>query len=336
MSKRYYWLKLKDDFFSSIKIKKLRKTEDGNLLTIIYLKMQLLSVKNGGTLSFEGVESSFEEELALALDEDVDSVRTTLLYLQNLGMIQHIGDDEYLIPDVAKNVGSESDSAARMRKIRDKGTADKETPSHCDADVRGSDKNVTLDIERDKEKDRDIEIDTEKDQEQDTEKDRDTEGEGETPQPIAEDELPLPEDEQKFENPSPSRPDGRPPAPKIPYSQVQQLYNDTCTNFPRCQSVSEGRKRAIRARFREGKGLEDFRRLFEKAEASRFLRGDNPRGWKANFDWLIKDANMLKVLEGSYDDQQKGGNNNGYGTYPQTARPDPAGGFEEIPGGLRL
>ncbi len=151
MSKRYYWLKLKDDFFSSIKIKKLRKTEDGNLLTIIYLKMQLLSVKNGGTLSFEGVESSFEEELALALDEDVDSVRTTLLYLQNLGMIQHIGDDEYLIPDVAKNVGSESDSAARMRKIRDKGTADKETPSHCDADVRGSDKNVTLDIEIDKE-----------------------------------------------------------------------------------------------------------------------------------------------------------------------------------------
>ena len=42
MSKRYYWLKLKDDFFSSIKIKKLRKTEDGNLLTIIYLKMQLM------------------------------------------------------------------------------------------------------------------------------------------------------------------------------------------------------------------------------------------------------------------------------------------------------
>ena len=59
---------------------------------------------------------------------------------------------------------------------------------------------------------------------------------------------------KKFESPSPSRPDGRPPAPKIPYSQVQQLYNDTCTNFPRCQSVSEGRKRAIRARFRRGKG----------------------------------------------------------------------------------
>ena len=326
MSKRYYWLKLKDDFFSSIKIKKLRKTEDGNLLTIIYLKMQLLSVKNGGTLSFEGVESSFEEELALVLDEEIDAVRQTVEFLRAQGMLEQVDDRQFLLTDTASNIGSESESAARVRSLRYKQDTQ---PLH-------SDENVTLDIERDKEKDRDTEIDTEKDQEQDTEKDRDTEGEGETPQPIAEDELPLPEDEQKFESPSPSRPDGRPPAPKIPYSQIQQLYNDTCTNFPRCQSVSEGRKRAIRARFREGKGLEDFRRLFEKAEASRFLRGDNPRGWKANFDWLIKDANMLKVLEGSYDDQQKGGNNNGYGTYPQTARPDPAGGFEEIPGGLRL
>ena len=54
MSKRYYWLKLKDDFFSSIKIKKLRKTEDGNLLTIIYLKMQLLSVKTAVPCPLKG------------------------------------------------------------------------------------------------------------------------------------------------------------------------------------------------------------------------------------------------------------------------------------------
>ena len=119
-SKRYYWLKLKDDFFSSIKIKKLRKTGNGSLLTIIYLKMQLLSVKNGGVLLFEGVESSFEEELALALDENIDSVRATLLYLQNQGMLQRMDGNRYLMPDVVRNVGSESDSAARMRKLRGK------------------------------------------------------------------------------------------------------------------------------------------------------------------------------------------------------------------------
>src|SRR5699024_2840012 len=133
--------------------------------------------------------------------------------LRAQGMLEQVDDRQFLLTDTASNIGSESESAARVRSLRYKQDTQ---PLH-------SDENVTLDIERDKEKDRDIEIDTEKDQEQDTEKDRDTEGEGETPQPIAEDELPLPEDEQKFENPSPSRPDGRPPAPKIPYGQIQQL-----------------------------------------------------------------------------------------------------------------
>ena len=51
--------------------------------------------------------------------------------------------------------------------------------------------------------------------------------------------------------------------------------------------------------------MEDFKTLFEKAEASSFLKGANGRDWSANFDWLIKDSNMVKVLEGNYDDKQK-------------------------------
>ena len=214
MSKRYYWLKLQDDFFSALKIKKLRKTTNGDLLTIIYLKMQLLSVKNGGVLLFEGVESSFEEELALALDEDIDSVRATLLYLQNQGMLQRMDGNRYLMPDVVRNVGSESDSAARMRKLRDKDTSGKESLSHCDADVRECDKSVTPDIEKD--------IDTEKDTEREGEKEK--EGEGETPQPIAEDELPLPEYKQKFEYMNRFRPGGRPPAPENPYCRMDSPF----------------------------------------------------------------------------------------------------------------
>lgn len=140
MSKRYYWLKLKDDFFSSIKIKKLRKTEDGNLLTIIYLKMQLLSVKNGGTLSFEGVESSFEEELALVLDEEIDAVRQTVEFLRAQGMLEQVDDRQFLLTDTASNIGSESESAARVRSLRYKQDTQ---PLH-------SDENVTLDIERER------------------------------------------------------------------------------------------------------------------------------------------------------------------------------------------
>ena len=50
--------------------------------------------------------------------------------------------------------------------------------------------------------------------------------------------------------------------------------------------------------------LDDFRQVFEKAEASSFLKGIDG-GWKASFDWLIKEANMLKVLEGHYVDKQQ-------------------------------
>jgi hypothetical protein len=51
--------------------------------------------------------------------------------------------------------------------------------------------------------------------------------------------------------------------------------------------------------------LEDFRTVFENAESSSFLKGSNDRNWTATFDWLIKDTNMVKVLEGNYADKGK-------------------------------
>jgi hypothetical protein len=49
--------------------------------------------------------------------------------------------------------------------------------------------------------------------------------------------------------------------------------------------------------------MDDFRTVFENAEASSFLKGGNNRNWTANFDWLMKDANMAKVLDGNYADK---------------------------------
>ena len=51
--------------------------------------------------------------------------------------------------------------------------------------------------------------------------------------------------------------------------------------------------------------MDDFRRLFEMAEASDFLKGRNRRNWSATFDWLIADANMAKVLDGNYNHPAK-------------------------------
>ena len=52
-----------------------------------------------------------------------------------------------------------------------------------------------------------------------------------------------------------------------------------------------------------GYTVDDFRILFEKAESSSFLKGQNNRNWSATFDWLIMDGNMAKVLDGNYDDK---------------------------------
>lgn len=98
--------------------------------------------------------------------------------------------------------------------------------------------------------------------------------------------------------------DEPPPPPRNNYQAIQSLYNSICKSLPRCTSLSDARKKAIAARINSGYTEDDFKRLFEKAESSRFLKGSNPRNWTANFDWLIKDANMAKVLDGNYDNKE--------------------------------
>lgn len=100
-----------------------------------------------------------------------------------------------------------------------------------------------------------------------------------------------------------------PENPKIAdvFTQIQELYNSICKSYPRLTKISEKRKKAINARMKTGYTLEDFRRVFEKAESSDFLKGKNKRDWSATFDWLICDSNMAKVLDGNYDNAKGGG-----------------------------
>jgi len=86
---------------------------------------------------------------------------------------------------------------------------------------------------------------------------------------------------------------------KINYQQIADMYNETCVSFPKLVKLSDTRKRAIKARLKNYT-VDDFKRLFEMAEQSDFLKGKNKRNWSATFDWLINDANMAKVLEGNY------------------------------------
>lgn len=129
--KRFYWLKLKEDYFNNPKIKKLRKIAGGDTFTIIYLKMQLLSVSNKGIIEFEGIEPTIEEELALKLDEDLDNVEVTLNYLKMQGLVE-TNNNEFLLLDACKNIGSECDSAERVRLFRER---EKQKSLQCNESV---------------------------------------------------------------------------------------------------------------------------------------------------------------------------------------------------------
>lgn len=90
---------------------------------------------------------------------------------------------------------------------------------------------------------------------------------------------------------------------RIDCQQIVDLYHSICKSFPSVRSLSDARKKAIKARLKTYT-IDDFRTVFENAEASSFLKGVDG-GWKASFDWLIKESNILKVLEGNYADKPK-------------------------------
>lgn len=98
-------------------------------------------------------------------------------------------------------------------------------------------------------------------------------------------------------------PDTKASRTAAPYQSIQNLFNSICKSFPTVKKLSESRKKAIKARLNTYT-VEDFKTLFLKAEASDFLKGKNQRNWMADFDWLIKDSNMTKTLEGKYDNDK--------------------------------
>lgn len=123
------------------------------------------------------------------------------------------------------------------------------------------------------------------------------------------------------------------------YQQIVDLYNNICVSFPRLTRLSDARKKAIKARLKVYT-VEDFKKLFELAEISSFLKGQNNRNWSATFDWLIKDTNMAKVLDGNYADnsssyrnavqqsQKESDNNKFYEELYKKLTPEPNGPFQ--------
>ena len=152
MAKRYYWLKLDAPFFNDAKIKKLRKLAGGDTFTIIYLKMMMLSLEKAGYLLYENIEDSFEKEIALKIDEDIENVVVTVNYLKLQGLLRDCGNNEYSMPQVLTRIGSETDKAQLMRRKR---AMDKLSGNNVTSMLPNcyTDKDIDIDIDLYKERD---------------------------------------------------------------------------------------------------------------------------------------------------------------------------------------
>lgn len=94
-------------------------------------------------------------------------------------------------------------------------------------------------------------------------------------------------------------PDGASPTPV----SFLEIWNANCGQLPKVSEITNGRERKLKARLKAKPDFaKDFTDAVKHAATNAFLSGDNDRGWKAGFDWLIaNDTNHVAVLEGKYD-----------------------------------
>lgn len=235
-NKKYYYLKLKENFFESDSMVLLENMKDGYLYSNILLKLYLRSLKDGGRLMLNGTIPYNSQMLASVTRHQVGTLEKALDIFKELGLIEILDSGAIYMMDIQNFIGKSSTEADRQREYYNRIERDRTHKVSCKKSYRKS----------------------------------------------------TPETEIEL---------------KIDYQQIANMYNNTCVSFPRLTKLSENRKKAIKARLKIY-SVEDFQKLFEMAEGSSFLKGQNNRNWSATFDWLIKDTNMAKVLDGNYTDKE--------------------------------
>lgn len=162
-SKKYYWLKLQKTFFSDKKMKKVRLIAGGEIYTIIYLKLLLESLDNGGLIEFENICDNPAEELSLMIDETADNIKACLVILEKLKLCEY-NNNFISFNDIQDMIGSITTAGIRKTEQR-KRIEQKTMEGQQEDNVPTVSQKCPPEIEREKEKDKDKDTDTEREKE---------------------------------------------------------------------------------------------------------------------------------------------------------------------------
>lgn len=122
---------------------------------------------------------------------------------------------------------------------------------------------------------------------------------------------------------------------EINYQEIIDLYHKLCPSLPKVRGLSVTRKKSINSIFKSyDDPIELLREIFTKSELSDFISGriqgrNGHENWKADFGWLLKPDNRIKIIEGKYDNQNNG-HKNQKGVFNGNQSQTPNGAFDGI------
>ena len=148
--KRYYWLKLKRDFFKRHDIRIIEAMPNGKDYILFYLKLLCESIDHDGNLRFSEKIPYSETMLATLTDTNVDIVRSAIKVFSELGMMDVLDDGTYFMSEVERLVGSETEWAVKKRIYRENHPViEDKTRTKKDNVRQEKEKEIEKDIEKD-------------------------------------------------------------------------------------------------------------------------------------------------------------------------------------------
>ncbi len=165
-NKKYYYLKLKENFFESDEMILLQNMQDGYLYTDILMKLYLRSIKNDGKLMFKDLIPYTPSVLAQVLRHQVGTVEKALQVFQKLGLIEVLDNGSIYMLDIQNFIGQSSTEADRIRKYRNSISVAKNGVQMLQEKYNNSTPEIEIEKELDKDIDKKLELEVDKEKKQ--------------------------------------------------------------------------------------------------------------------------------------------------------------------------
>ncbi len=273
MASAVQWIKITTDIFDDEKILLIDSMLEADKIIIIWFKLLCLAGKqnNKGVFMFKDVPYT-TQMLSTILHRDEDTIKRALTIFEDYGMI-HYENSAIVITNWGKHQSLDKieANAAYMREYmreyrkKQRDVANGKDEHKVNDKVNGKVNINSPDIDIEKDKDKDIDKENNKE-----DNSKQSSGEGDS---------------------------------KINYNQIIAVFNEICKSLPKVLKLNDSRKKALKDAQRH-LGNTTFEDFFKRVEASDFLTG-RKTDWRANFDWIIAQYNMLKILEGNFDNRNK-------------------------------